>query len=45
MKRKPYEFPTIEIENIYTNIEDYTMKDIKIKNYKYHDKISMEMKP
>tara|TARA_Y100000389_G_C17450866_1_gene514699 strand:- start:458 stop:1345 length:888 start_codon:yes stop_codon:yes gene_type:complete len=42
--RRPYNFPTIEIANKYTDIEDYTMKDIKIKNYKYHEKISMDMK-
>ncbi len=45
MLRRPYNFPTIEIANKYTDIGDYTMNDIKIKNYKYHEKISMDMKP
>ena len=44
IKRKPYEFPKILIKNKYENIDDYSLEDIEIKNYKYQKKIEMEMK-
>jgi thymidylate synthase len=44
IKKKPKEFPTLEILNNYENIDDYNLKDIKINNYKYHKKVYMEMK-
>jgi thymidylate synthase len=46
LKRRPYEFPTIEISETPENcekIENYTIEDIKIKNYKSHDPIVMKM--
>lgn len=42
--REPNKFPKIEILNSYENIEDYSLKDIKIKDYVYHKKINMKMK-
>jgi thymidylate synthase len=41
---KPYELPEINILNKYKNIDNYRMSDIKIYNYKYHDKLSMSMR-
>ena len=34
--RKPYDEPTLEIKERYDNIDDYTMNDFKIHNYKHH---------
>ena len=42
--RQPYEFPILEIENIYENIENYTENDFKVINYKSHEIIKMEMR-
>ena len=44
MVKNPYHYPKINIKNKYENIEDYGLKDIEIKDYKYHDKIEMVMK-
>ena len=44
IKRKPYDFPLIEILTIRENISDYTIEDFKINNYKYCDQIKMTMK-
>ena len=41
--RVPYNFPKIEIKNHHDNIHDYGMGDIKIKNYRSHKNIKMEM--
>jgi thymidylate synthase len=41
--REPYKFPTLDILNIHENIEDYSLDDIIIKNYKSHKKINMTM--
>ena len=40
---EPFEFPTIEISNKYDDINKYSLGDIKIKNYKYHPKIKLDM--
>ena len=40
--RPTYDMPTIDI-NQRTNIDDYEFSDIKIKNYKYHPTIKMNM--
>jgi len=40
----PYQFPKIKVKNKYDVIEKYGMKDIEIENYKFHEKIEMEMK-
>ena len=42
--RKPLPFPSIHINNYHKNINDYTMEDIEITNYKYHPKIIMNMR-
>ena len=43
IKREPYEFPTMTINKIRQNINDYKLEDFNIKNYKYHDKLTMKM--
>ena len=43
IKREPYDFPTMTINNIRENINDYKLEDFNIKNYKYHDKLTMKM--
>ena len=44
VKKRPYEFPKIEILEKHDKIEDYCLKDIKIENYNYHKKVIMDMK-
>ena len=40
---QPYDFPTIKINTTHTNINKYSLGDIKIENYKYHPKIKLDM--
>ena len=42
--RVPYDFPTIKIVNKHENIEDYTLEDITISDYKCHEVIKMKMR-
>tara|TARA_Y100000780_G_C13693021_1_gene420305 strand:- start:2643 stop:3527 length:885 start_codon:yes stop_codon:yes gene_type:complete len=42
IKREPYDFPTIEV-NERENISDFCVSDFEIKNYKFHNKIKMNM--
>lgn len=42
--RKPYEFPKIEIKNKHNSIEEYSLDDIEITDYKSHIPIKMEMR-
>ena len=44
IQRTPYNFPTLEIKSMKENIEDYTIDDFKLSDYRYHEKISMEMR-
>lgn len=44
IERNPYESPKINLINKYNNINLYTEKDFVIENYKYHDKIKMDMR-
>lgn len=44
LKREPYEFPTLEIQSIKENINDYTVDDFKINNYQYHPQIKAKMR-
>lgn len=44
LKREPYEFPTIEIQSIKENINDYTIEDFKINNYQCHPQIKATMR-
>ena len=43
LQRQPYEFPTLQILNKRENIEDYTIDDFKVINYKYHDSLEYKM--
>ena len=45
LKREPYEFPTLEIQNIKENINDYKVEDFKINNYQHHSQIKAVMRP
>ena len=44
IEREPYEFPKINIKNKHENIEDYSLDDVEISDYKYHSVIKMEMR-
>ena len=41
--REPYAFPTLNITNIHENIEDYTITDFELLEYKHHAPIKMDM--
>ena len=43
-EREPYIFPKINILNQYDNIDDYSLKDIDVVNYKSHESIKMVMR-
>ena len=42
--RKPYVFPKLNILCVKENISDYVVKDFNLIDYKYHEKIKMEMR-
>ena len=42
--RTPFPFPTIQINSLKDNIEDYSLADIEISNYTSHGLIKMEMR-
>ena len=44
IKRQPYESPELIIPNKYHSINNYNVEDFKINNYKYHNKIKMDMR-
>jgi len=44
IKRKPYEYPKLKINKLCDKIEDYTLDNFEIENYKYHPAISMKMR-
>ena len=44
IKRKPHEFPKIQIKNVYDSIDMYSLEDIEIINYTSHPPIKMEMR-
>ena len=44
IERQPFQFPTIEIKTIKSNIEDYIVDDFFIKNYIHHNQIKMNMR-
>lgn len=44
LTRQPYKFPTVEILNKYDNINDYTVDDFKLNNYKHHPQIKGDMR-
>jgi len=41
--REPFEFPTVSIEQVRENINDYQVEDFKIHNYKSHEAIKVAM--
>jgi len=41
--REPFDFPTVSIEQVRENINDYQVDDFKIHNYKSHDAIKVDM--
>tara|TARA_B100000524_G_scaffold144480_1_gene72523 strand:+ start:1954 stop:2916 length:963 start_codon:yes stop_codon:yes gene_type:complete len=44
MEREPYEFPRINIKNIYDDIEKYSVDDFEINDYNHYDVIKMKMR-
>jgi thymidylate synthase len=44
IERTPFEFPKINITNRYESINDYSINDVEIKDYKSHKSIKMEMR-
>lgn len=44
VERKPYEFPKLYIVQTHTNINDYNERSFLVKDYKFHDKLEMEMR-
>ena len=44
MMRPPFPFPKLEILQTRLNIDDYVVNDFSLLDYKYHDKITMEMR-
>jgi len=41
--REPFEFPTVSIQCVRENINDYQVNDFKIHNYKHHEPIVFKM--
>ena len=41
--REPYTFPTVSIKQVRENINDYTVEDFEIHNYKSHEAIKVSM--
>jgi len=44
MEREPYQFPRINIKNIYDDIEKYSVDDFEINDYNHYDVIKMKMR-
>ena len=43
LRREPYEFPIMDICMKRENINNYTIDDFKVKDYKFHETIKMKM--
>ena len=43
-EREPYQFPRINIKNIYDDIEKYSVDDFEINDYNHYDVIKMKMR-
>jgi thymidylate synthase len=43
ISREPFEFPTVSINEVRVNINDYQVEDFEIHNYKSHDAIKVAM--
>jgi thymidylate synthase len=44
VKREPFEFPTVSINTVRENINDYEVDDFVLYNYQSHDAIKMNMR-
>ena len=44
INKTPYDFPILEINEKKKNIEDYKFNDFKVKNYKFHKQLKMNMR-
>jgi len=44
IERKPFEFPQLTIKNTYDDINDYTLQDFAVENYKYNTALKMDMR-
>lgn len=44
IKRQPYVFPKINILNKHDNINDYSIEDIELVDYKHHEPLLMDMR-
>jgi thymidylate synthase len=44
IERQPYAFPTLNIDTLRDNINDYEVDDFKIENYNFHPPIKMDMR-
>ena len=44
VKKSPYEFPNLKINEKKEKIEDYELKDFVVKDYKYHNQLKMKMR-
>ena len=43
LTRTPYKFPTVAVNIKRENINDYTIDDFELRDYKSHDVIKMKM--
>jgi thymidylate synthase len=43
LTREPYPFPTVTIQEIRENINDYQVEDFVINNYQHHPQIKFQM--
>ena len=44
IKREPMKFPTVKINYVHSNIDDYVVDDFLVENYRSHETIKMEMR-
>jgi len=42
--REPYSFPQLIIDNTYDDINEYSLEDFSLENYKYYDTLKMDMR-
>jgi thymidylate synthase len=42
--REPYSFPQLIINNTYDDINEYSLADFSLENYKYYDALKMDMR-
>jgi thymidylate synthase len=44
LEKPTFEFPTIQINQVYENINDYSINNIEVQNYQFSDSIFMKMR-